>query len=203
MTTMPLAGAPAQTPGQQPQPAWVIYQLLQQRYDLQYLGMTPAEIDPEKVPVLLLIHPAGITKETEFKIDQYLLKGGIVVACLDSFALTAPQGNPQMRGMGGVPKSSTLVSLLSAWGIGMDSTSVIADGKYATDFGDNQRMYAHLSLSTEAISSKDEIITQGFENLYFPLAGGFTINGGGGVSIETLVKSSNEVALIPGQSNSL
>ena len=202
MTTMPLAGAPAQTPGGQPQPAWVIYQLLQQRYDLQYIGMSPAEIDPEKTPVLLLIHPAGITLETEFKIDQYLLKGGIVVACLDSHALTAPAGNPQMRGMGGVARSSTLVSLLSAWGIGMDSTSVVADGKYASDFGDDQRLYAHLALSSEAISLEDDIITQGFENLYFPLAGGFTINGGGGVSIETLIKSSNEVVLIPGQTAS-
>jgi len=200
MTTLPLQGAPAQTQGQQPQKPWIIYQLLQQRYDVQNLGMNPLGIDPKEIPVLLLIHPAGITSQTEFQIDQYLLKGGIVIACLDSFALTAPQGDPRMRGMGGVPKSSTLASLLGTWGIGMDSTSVIADGKYATDFGDNQRMYSHLSLSTEAISSEDEIITKGFENLYFPLAGGFTINSGGGVSIETLVKSSNEVVLIPGQS---
>ncbi len=200
MTTLPLAGSPAQQPGQQPQQPWIIYQHLQQRYDLQYLGMSPGELDPATMPVLLLVHPAGITPQTEFHIDQYLLKGGIVVACLDSFALTAPQGDPRMRGMGGVPKSSTLSSLLKAWGIGMDSTSVIADGKYATDFGNNQRMYAHLSLSTEAISSRDEIITKGFENLYFPLAGGFTINGGGGVAIETLVKSSDEVVLIPGMS---
>jgi len=200
MTTLPLQGAPAQMQGQQSQKPWIIYQLLQQRYDVQNLGMNPLGLDPKEIPVLLLLHPAGISSQTEFQIDQYLLKGGIVIACLDSFALTAPQGDPRMRGMGGIPKSSTLKSLLGTWGIGMDSTSVIADGKYATDFGDNQRMYSHLSLSTEAISSEDEIITKGFENLYFPLAGGFTINSGGGVSIETLVKSSNEVVLIPGQS---
>ena len=82
----------------------------------------------------------------------------------------------------------------------MDSTSVIADGKYATDFGNNQRMYSHLSLSPEALTSDDEIITRGFENLYFPLAGGFTINSGGGIAIQTLVKSSKNVVLIPGQS---
>ncbi|MCP5538460.1 MAG: Gldg family protein [Akkermansiaceae bacterium] len=200
MTTLPLQGAPAQMPGQQPQQPWIIYQLLQQRYDLQDLGMSPAALDPKDIPVLLLIHPAGIDTRTEFLIDQYLLKGGIVIACLDSFALTAPQGDPRMQGMGGVQPSSNLTSLLGTWGIGMDSTSVVADGKYATDFGNNQRMYAHLSLSTDALASEDEIITRGFENLYFPLAGGFTINSGGGVSIETLVKSSKEVVLIPGRS---
>ncbi len=198
MTTLPLTGAPAQSPGQPPQRPWIIYQLLRQRYDLQYLGMTPTELDPQKTPVILLIHPAGITPQTEFLIDQYLLKGGIVVACLDPFALTAPRGNPMMGGIGGVPQSSTLPSLLGSWGVDMDSSSVVADGKYATDFGNKQRMYAHLSLSTEAMASDDEIITKGFENLYFPLAGGFTINGGGGVSIETLVKSSKECVLIPG-----
>lgn len=199
MTTLPLQGSPAMMPGQQPQPPWIIYQLLQQRYDLQYLGMSPENLDPDVTPVILMIHPAGITKETEFLIDQYLLKGGVIIACLDSFALTAPQGDPRMGGMGGVPASSSLPSLLDAWGVGMDSTSVIADGKYATDFGNNERMYAHLSLSPEAITSEDEIITRGFENLYFALAGGLTINGNSGVSIETLVKSSKNNLLIPGR----
>ncbi len=199
MTTLPLQGAPAMMPGQQPQQPWIIYQLLQQRYDLQYLGMAPSSLDPEKLPVLLLIHPAGISRETEFLIDQYLLKGGVVIACLDAFALSAPQGDPRMGGMGGVPPVSNLPSLLKAWGVSMDSTSVIADGKYASDFGDNERMYSHLLLNAEAITSQDEIITRGFENLYFALAGGFTIHGDGGVSIETLVKSSNNAMLIPGQ----
>lgn len=199
MSTLPLQGSPAMMPGQQPQQPWIIYQLLQQRYDLQYLGMTPSALDPEQIPVLLLIHPAGISRETEFLIDQYLLKGGVVIACLDAFALSAPQGDPRMGGMGGVPPSSSLPSLLKAWGVGMDSMSVIADGKYASDFGDDARMYSHLQLSSEAISSQEEIITRGFENLYFALAGGFTVHGDGGVSVETLVKSSNNVILIPGQ----
>lgn len=201
MTTLPLQGTPAQMPGQQPQRPWIIYQLLQQRYDLQYLGMTPAKLDPKEIPVLLLIHPAGISTHTEFLIDQYLLKGGIVIACLDPYALTAPQADPRLGGlMGGTQKSSSLPSLLGTWGIGMDSTSVVADGKYATDFENGQRMYGHLSLSPEAIAQDDEIITRNFENLYFPLAGGFTINSGGGVTIETLVKSSKEVVLIPAMS---
>lgn len=200
MTTLPLTGIPAQIPGQQPQQPWIIYQLLQQRYDLQYLGISPTELDPANTPVLLLIHPSGISKQTEFLIDQYLLKGGIIVACLDPFALTAPQGDPRMGGMGSVQKSSTLPSLLGAWGIGMDSTSVIADGKYSTDFGNGQRMYGHLSLGTEALTSEDEIITRDFENIYFPLAGGFTINNDGGITVETLVKSSKETILIPGTS---
>jgi ABC-type uncharacterized transport system involved in gliding motility auxiliary subunit len=201
MTTLPMAGTPAQQPGQQPQQPWIIYQLLQQRYDMQVLGMTPTQLEPEKTPVLLLVHPAGITTQTEYLIDQYLLKGGIVIAALDPYALTAPKGNP-MAGEAATPKFSHLTHLLPAWGIGMDSTSVIADGKFASDFGDNRRMYAHLALSKEAIVSDDDIITRGFENLYFPLAAGFTINEDKGLKVDSLLKSSDEIILIAGNSAS-
>ncbi|BDS05332.1 hypothetical protein NT6N_03720 [Oceaniferula spumae] len=200
MTTLPLAGTPPTQPGQEPGAAWIIFQVLRQRYEIQYLGMSPKELDPEQTPVLLLVHPAGLTAHTEYLIDQYVLKGGIVVACLDPFALTAPQADPRMQGMGGaVAKSSTFPNLLKTWGVGFDAYSVIADGKYATDFGNGQRMHAHLSLSTDAIVADDDIVTKGFENLYFPLAGGFTVQGGGGVAIDTLVRSSKQVVLMAGQ----
>ena len=199
MTTLPIMGSPAQQPGQQPQQPWVIYSYLNQLYDLHYVSGNVKELDPEDIPVLLLIHPAELTSQTEYMIDQYVLKGGIVVACLDSYALTAPGGNPMMPGMGGVSKFSNLPSLLETWGIGFDANSVIADGKYGTDFGNNQRLHSHLSLAKDSITSDDEILTRGFENLYFVLAGGFTIKGGSGVSIETLVRTSKEVVLVPGQ----
>ena len=201
MTALPMAGAPATKPGQKPQQPWIIYQLLQQRYDLQNLGMAPKELNPDKTPVLLLLHPANITAHTEYLIDQYLLKGGVLIAALDPFALTASPGDP-MAGIAATPKSSHLIHLLKAWGIGMDSTSVIADGKFASDFGDNRRMYAHLALSKDAIVSEDDIITRGFENLYFPLAGGFTLNEEKGLTIEPLLRSSDEVIFIASNSGS-
>ena len=200
MTMLPLAGTPPTKLGEEAGPPWVIFELLRQRYEVQYLGMTPKELDPEKTPVLLLVHPAGITPHTEYLIDQYLLKGGVLVACLDPFALTAPQPDPSTGSVagGGVPRSSTLPHLLEKWGIGFDAFSVIADGKYATDFGDGRRMHAHLSLSTDAITSKDEIVTQNFENLYFALPGGFTINQATALTVDTLIESSEQVVRIAG-----
>ena len=201
MTTLPLAGTPPTKVNEEPGPPWIIFQLLRQRYEMKYLGMTPEELDPKETPVLLLVHPAGITPETEYLIDQYLLKGGVLIACLDPFALSAPQPDPSTGPVsgGGVPRSSTLPHLLEKWGIGFDAFSVVADGKYATDFGDGQRVHAHLSLSTDAITSKDEIVTQNFENLYFALPGGFTINQATDLTVDTLIESSDQVIRIAGE----
>lgn len=203
MTTLPLAGTPENQLGAAPKKPWIIYQLLEQRYRLANLGMTPTEIDPEIVPVLLIIHPSEITAQTEFIIDQYILKGGTVIACIDPMALTAPQNDGALGVAQGLPqtvKYSTFTSLLSAWGVGMDSTAAVADGKYATDFQQktgSQRMYAHLTLSSDALTSTDEVITQGFESLYFPLAGGLTLNKEvKGLTVETLVETSNNVIIV-------
>ena len=205
MTTLPLVGNThlEMQIGQQPQEPWIIYQLLEQRYRLANLGMTPATLDPALIPVLLIIHPAGISVQTQYVIDQYLLKGGIVIACLDPYALTAPQGNAMIGTIEGTKPSSHLTSLLPAWGVGIDSTAVIADGKYATDLGNTsaggKRLFAHLTLSSEALTSNDEVITRGFESLYFPLTGGFSTNQKiDGIKVESLVETSNDIITIGG-----
>jgi hypothetical protein len=118
MSALDLKGGPPMMPGQPPKPPWVIYQQLKQSFDLVDIPMeTPRSIP--RIKVLLLFHPAGITPEAEFAIDQYLLNGGTVVACLDAFSVAAQMtggGNPMM-GMGGAPTTSTLPTLLKGWGV--------------------------------------------------------------------------------------
>jgi ABC-type uncharacterized transport system involved in gliding motility auxiliary subunit len=136
MSAFDLAGMPAMMPGQQPQQAWVMYQQLQQTFDLRDLGMNPEKIDPNEIKVLLLFHPAEISKEAEFLVDQYLLGGGTVVACLDAHSVSAQmlggQPNPMTGQPGGAPTTSTLPTLLSAWGVEFVSNEVLADPVHAT-----------------------------------------------------------------------
>jgi ABC-type uncharacterized transport system involved in gliding motility auxiliary subunit len=147
--------------------------------------------------VLLILHPAEITPEAEFAIDQYVLQGGTVVACLDAFSIAAQQaggGNPMMGGAGGVPTTSTLPSLLGAWGVSFESTQVVADAKYRTTLRGGQIGVGLLSLPAQAMPQKDNVITRDLVDLYFILPGGFTKLGGGGISANTLVKTSTEAA---------
>ncbi|MDA7882201.1 GldG family protein [Akkermansiaceae bacterium] len=54
-------------------------------------GDAPDYLDPERIPVVLVVHPADITPEAEYALDQYLLRGGNVIACVDSLSLAAQQ----------------------------------------------------------------------------------------------------------------
>ncbi len=200
MSALDLAGTPAMMPGQQPQQAWVIYQQLQQSFDLKDLGMAPEKIDPAEIKVLLLFHPAEITPETEYLVDQYLLEGGTVVACLDAFSvaaqMTGGQPNPMTGQQAGAPTTSTLPTLLSAWGVEFTSTEVLADPVYATVLGGDRKGIAVLSLPQSAMPQKDNIITKGIESVTLYLPGAFKKLGTGGVSANSLMRSSTSAGFV-------
>jgi len=194
MSGLPIAGGPPTMPGQPAAREWMIHQQISRSFETRDLGMNPEKIDPE-IDVLLVVHPVNITPAAQFAIDQYLLHGGTVIACLDAFSVSAQMaggGNPMM-GMGGsIPTSSTLPDLLGAWGVKFESGMVIADTKFRTAFPDGRIGVGILTLPQAAMPQKDNVITRDLVDLYFVLPGGFTKTGGKGISANTLVKTSNE-----------
>ena len=198
MSALPISGGPAMMPGQQGQQPWVIYQQLAQSYEVKDLSMTPEKIDPE-IDVLLVFHPAEITPEAEFAIDQYLLQGGTVVACIDPYSVAAqmssPPPNPMMGGAGGLPTSSTLPTLLGSWGVAMDQ-QVLADENYQTTMNGGRPGIAVLTVPKEGMPQKDNVITRDLTSLVFFLPGGLSKNGTSGVAVDTLVKSSEKAGFV-------
>jgi ABC-type uncharacterized transport system involved in gliding motility auxiliary subunit len=198
MSALNLKPAPAMMPGQQGNPGWVILQQLGQTYEIRDVEMTAVEI-PNDVNVLLLVHPAGITKETEFAIDQFILRGGTLIACLDAYSFEAAAtagGNPMFGGGGGTPVSSTLPTLLPAWNINFESTQTLADAKYRTILQGNRPGYAILSLPKEAMPDKTDVITKNLNDLFFVLPGAITNQGNNGLSASTLLRSSVQAGLV-------
>lgn len=198
MTALDLKGSPPMMQGQRPVPPWVIYQQLKQSFDLVDISMEPATIDPKVIKVLLLFHPAGITPEVEFSIDQYLLNGGTVVACLDAYSVAAQMtsgGNPMM-GQQGTPTTSTLPTLLKAWGVTFESGQVLGDPAYATRLSGDRTGLAVLTLPKAAMPQEGNVITKDLESVTFFLPGAFTKTGGGGVAANTLVKSTTGAGFV-------
>ena len=187
-----LVGSPAMMPNQQSQQPWVIYQQLKQSFELKDLGMNPEKIDANEMKVLFIFHPAGISRKTEFLIDQYLLSGGTVVACLDAHSVSAQMlggGNPMM-GQAGTPTTSTLPTLLPAWGVKFTSQQVLADPIHSTMLGANRKGIAVLSLPQSAMPDKDSIITKNLESVTLYLPGAFEVTASPGVSASSLIRSS-------------
>ena len=203
MSAFELKGSPATMPNQRPNPGWILYQQLKQSFDVVDISMEAATIDPKVIKALLVLHPAGITPETEFSIDQYLLNGGTVIACLDSFSVTAHNLSNGNRNMGqqGIPTSSTLPTLLPAWGVTFESSKTLADTTFATKVGTREAQepvtaLAVLTLDKKGMPQKDNVLTKDLENVSFFLPGGFTITGGGGVTANSLVKSSTNTEFV-------
>lgn len=198
MSALDLKGSPAMMPGQRPARPWVIYQQLKESFDLVDIAMESPVIDPKEIKVLLLFHPAGITPEAEFAVDQYLLNGGTVVACLDAYSVAAQMtggGNPMM-GQQGAPTTSTLPTLLKAWGMSFESGLVLGDPAYATKLAGNRNGLAVLTLPKAAMPQLDNVITKDLDSVTLFLPGAFTNTGGGGISANTLMKSTSGAGLV-------
>lgn len=201
--------------GGQTNRGWLFYQLLQRSYDVANLGMTPLDsleseyesrkwgdapdfLDPEKIKVILVIHPAGITPEAEFVLDQYLLRGGTVIACVDPNSFMAQQsGQPQFPGMppqGGTPPSSSLPKLFEKHNISFDESQVIIDRDY------QGRSPQILMLTDEAMTAKDDISLSKIQNIALVMAGGFTAaegkTMGPGLEVTKLMESSYKYTFV-------
>lgn len=200
MSALDLRGAPAMMPGQQTSPGWMIHQQLKQSFDVVDISMEGVTIDPKQIKVLLLFHPAGITPEVEYAVDQYLLNGGTVVACLDAFSVAAqttnPPSNPMMGQQPPNPTTSTLPTLLSAWGMKFESSQVLADPPLGTRFGPDRVGIAMPTLGQDSMPQKDSVITKDLTSVTFYLPGAFTVTGNTGLTVTSIIHSTTQAGFV-------
>src|SRR5437868_10747676 len=139
--------------------------------------MTVKKIDDD-IKILVVIHPKAATDKLQYALDQFVLRGGKLIAFLDPLSFVESQSMPQqqrfqMAAQGG----SSLDKLTKAWGVEFDSGKVVADVVYKTQAGGRgqapQTMPAVLSLTTEAINTND-VVTSQIDNLLMPFAGSFS-----------------------------
>ena len=216
MSALPVTGGPPAAPfnpqaRQQQQPPWQFYTALRRDYDpdltdgesnLVDLGLDVEEI-AENIDVVVLVHPAGISENTQFALDQFLLRGGRIVAFLDAFSAVAAQSQPQRQPFGGqqpggIPTSSNLDKLLPAWGVNFESNQVIADRSYEQSQGQARVNPTVMTVTSAGIDS-DDALTGSMRNLLMYMAGVFYVDSKEGIEVDTLVKSSKSSQLVVAQ----
>ncbi|MDB6171764.1 MAG: gliding-associated putative transporter substrate-binding component GldG [Chthoniobacteraceae bacterium] len=194
MSPLQLAGMPsnpmmARMGGGQSQKPWLIQSELGRDYTVKTVEMTVDKI-PDEVKVLVLVHPKAISDTAQFAIDQFILRGGKLIAFLDPLAvLDRGAGGPM-----GPSSSSSIDKLLKSWGLAFDSTKVVADMNYLSKTRQG-RAPALLTLTEKAVN-KDDVLTANADNLLLAFPGAFTGTPSEGLKETVLLKSTTDSQLV-------
>ena len=122
--------------GQRPKQPWTIIEHLRQKYEVSEV---PTDVnDINDVDILLIIHPKELPEKTLFAIDQFVLKGGRTIVCVDPFCYAdTPDQMAMQMGMQ-LSRSSDLNRLLRTWGIEMPENTFAGDKNLAESRAINQ-----------------------------------------------------------------
>ncbi len=172
MSALPVLGQPLNPmTKQQPREPWVLGNELKRVFDVRKVDMEATRIDDD-IKVLLVVHPRNITEATEYALDQFVLRGGKLIAFMDPYAYFDQQPD-MMNPLGGSQAGqSMLYTLLKAWGLDMNVNKVIADMTYASGAGP-RLLPTLLSLNNEALN-QDDVVASQVGTLLIPFGGTFS-----------------------------
>lgn len=177
---------------QQPTEPWVLASELKRIFDVRKVDLNTKKIDDD-IKVLLVIHPRDIMETTEYALDQFVLRGGKLIAFVDTYAYFDQQPDLQNPFGGNAAGQSSLYNLFKAWGVTPSSGKVVADLTFAS--GEGPRLLPTLlSLNTAALNMND-VVTSQVGTLLMPFSGSFTVKPPAGLKETTLVHTSKNSML--------
>ena len=184
--------------GQQ-QPPWELITELQNDYTVKRVPMDATNIEND-IKVLMVIYPKDISDAAQYALDQFIMRGGKLIAFLDASSQVDSRGQNPM--MGQVPGGgASLDKLLSAWGLKFDTTKVVADRTFAMNLGEEgdttQQRPVWLQLDPSGINTND-ISTAELDNIWYFSGGAFTGTPAHGLNETVLLKSTADSQLVDG-----
>lgn len=195
LSGLPAVGRPSFGPGGGASD-WLFVSELKAQYEVEPLDKE-ADAIPEGTDMLVVIHPKELGETTLYAIDQYLLKGGRMLAFVDPLCVSDEDFG---SGYGGDPVSSDLNRLTKAWGIQVDATKVVSDPAAATPInvgaGQAEILGTWLTLRGEQNMEKTELSTAPLDNMMMPFAGAIAGNPAEVLQMVTLLRSSEESAML-------
>lgn len=109
---------------------FLIYAELTDRFDVEFIGLDTIKI-PKRVDVLLLAHPRAPSDLQAYAIDQFVMRGGRVIAFIDPQSEVSLTAGPNGEPLRGYTEQSNLTRLMQQWGVEMDENVILADRKRA------------------------------------------------------------------------
>lgn len=188
-----VAGIPLDSDPLKKYKAWALVDQLKQFFEVRPQGLTPKITDD--IDLVMVVHPFGLSDESKYAIDQYVLRGGKAMIFVDPHAEEGARSNQALRLPPGV--GSDLPKLFKAWGIKFDKNQVLGDLKAGQrvqagvdSFGRPiiTRYVAWTSYGPENINSTD-VTTSQLRLVNFGTPGFFEVAEGATVKVEPLITS--------------
>ena len=191
LSGLPIAGGP-DAGGQRMREAWAIDQQWSQLFDMRTLTAATLKAVDKDIDVLVVVQPKQLSDDAQYAIDQFVLRGGHLLAFVDPNAELDDSGADPNNPMAGMmaDKSSDLPRLFKAWGVDYDPKKVVIDRARALPIsaGEGQASVRHPGILglTQADLNRDEVVTSSLDNINVSSAGYFE-----------LAKDAKDVKLVP------
>jgi len=186
----------------QPTEGWVAYSEMSNLFDVRRIEVGATGFD-EDLQLLILVHPRGLSADTLYAVDQFVLGGGRLMVLVDPNAEASanPGGDPAQAMF--QPKSSTLDALFDAWGVQFNPDQVVLDAELALQVQPRPdepptRHLAVLGLGTQVLN-QDDVISAQLETVNLSTAGHFELAQDATLTMEPLAQSSGNAGIVPSE----
>ena len=180
---------------------FLIYAELTDRFEVTFVEAGTVKI-PNNIDVLLLAHPRPLTDVQAYAIDQFVMRGGRVLAFLDPQSEVSLTAGPNGEPLRGYTEQSSLPRLLSSWGVALDTELIVADRKRAQRVAagrDARRALTDyilwMGLTAEEMNA-DDLITANIDRLNLGTVGALYATPDATTTLTPLVSSSDDASLM-------
>lgn len=198
-----LPTGPGIGPGGVPSAGWAIDRQLSEMFELRRLQPGSKSIGDD-VDVLMVVHPKRLSDDTQYAIDQFVLRGGHLLLFVDPDAESDPSGNlldPVAMAQG---RSSDASRLFDAWGIEYNPVQVVLDRQRAMLVQPDPqappvRHPAILGLDRAAMNQRD-VVSAELEAVNLASAGALALAAGSPLRLEPLLQTSDKAGTLDSES---
>ncbi|MEO6689172.1 MAG: Gldg family protein [Dokdonella sp.] len=161
--------------------AWAVDQQWAQMFDLRKIDPATLKAIDKDIDVLVVVQPKQLSDDAQYAIDQFVLRGGHLLAFVDPDADMEQAGGDPNNPMAAMmaDKSSDLPKLFKAWGVEYDPHKVVIDRARAAAIsaGEGQPPVRHPGILglTQAELNHDDVVTANLESVNVWTAGFFDL----------------------------
>ena len=178
---------------------WFIFEDLKRDFELRDIDPLSAENGiSSDIKTLLVVHPKKLSDKALYAIDQFVMRGGHLIAAVDPYAYTDNSTPANPYGMQ-TSSASDLGRLFSAWGINYDPKRIIVDRDSGMQVREGNRVVLNhgiLNYNSENVN-KSEATCANLTSLRAIFAGAVSVSTNSALHAIPLITSSANAGTAP------